>query len=185
MLRRNLNAREPTLTRSLGAMRVVPATSGGLAAGVIGTLAMDLLLYARYKRGGGAGGFLAWESASGLSSWDDASAPARVGKLLFETFTHRELPATRARLTTNLMHWGYGVQWGALFGLAIGCSERVRPWHGPLLGGLVWLASYAVLPIGGFYKPIWKYDLETLWADLRAHLVYGVGVAATFWKFAR
>ena len=48
-------------------------------------------------------------------------------------------------------------------------------------GMLVWLASYLSLPIAGFDKPIWSYDLKTLWDDLSAHLVYGVGVAATFW----
>jgi uncharacterized membrane protein YagU involved in acid resistance len=51
-----------------------------------------------------------------------------------------------------------------------------------LFGLLVWLASYVSLPIAGFYKPIWQYDLKTLLDDLSAHVVYGVGVAGTFWK---
>jgi hypothetical protein len=157
----------------------------GLTAGAVGTLAMDMVWFVRYKRGGGESTFADWELASGLQSWDAASAPARVGKLLFETVTHTELPASQARLTTNLMHWGYGVQWGAVFGLAVGSSSRLRPWQGPLFGALVWLASYVSLPIAGFYKPIWSYDLKTLWDDLSAHLVYGVGVAATFWAACR
>ena len=47
----------------------------GLLAGAVGTLAMDLVWFVRYKRGGGESGFAAWELASGLDSWDDASAP--------------------------------------------------------------------------------------------------------------
>jgi len=61
-------------------------------------------------------------------------------------------------------------------GLSVGSVCQVRLRHGPLLGGMVWLASYITLPIAGVYKPIWSYDLKTLWDDLSAHLVYGVGV---------
>src|SRR6266567_5641033 len=166
-------------------MTSLRAALGGLAAGGVGTLAMDLDWFARYKRGGGSSNFFTWEFAVGLKSWEAASAPARVGKLLYETFTHRELPDSQASLTTNLMHWAYGVQWGAVFGLALGSSRDVRWWHGPLLGALVWLASYVTLPIAGFYKPIWSYDLKTLWDDFSAHLVYGIGVAAASWRTCR
>lgn len=156
----------------------------GLVAGAVGTLAMDLVWYARYKPGGGTSNFIDWEFAVGLDSWDNASAPAKVGKLLYETFAHRELPASHAALTTNIMHWGYGSQWGVVLALALGCSARVRPrnlWLAPLFGLLVWLASYVSLPVAGFYKPIWAYDLKTLWDDLSAHLVYGsAAVAALF-----
>jgi len=157
----------------------------GLAAGAAGTLAMDLVWFVRYKRGGGESSFPSWEIASNLESWDDAPAPARVGKLLCETLTGTELPVARAALTTNVMHWSYGVQWGAVLGVAIGSGSRLRPWQAPVFGALVWLASYVSLPIAGVYKPIWGYDLKTLWEDLSAHLVYGIGVAATFWTTCR
>jgi uncharacterized membrane protein YagU involved in acid resistance len=99
---------------------------------------------------------------------------------LYETITQRELPASYAALTNNLMHWLYGVGWGGLFGLSVGsvCAARLR--QGPLLGALVWLASYVSMPIAGFYKPIWSYDLKTLWDDLSAHLVYGSATAVAF-----
>jgi Protein of unknown function (DUF1440) len=166
-------------------MALVRAAVCGLVAAAVGTLAMDLVWFARYKRGGGKSDFLAWEFAAGLDAWDNASAPARVGKLLYETATKRELHANRARLTTNVMHWFYGVQWGAVFGMAIGCSRRLRLIQGPLFGVLVWLAGYVALPIAGFYKPIWSYDLKTLLDDMSAHLVYGVSVAAAFWATCR
>jgi hypothetical protein len=157
----------------------------GVVAGVAGTLSLDLLWYLRYRRGGGDSNFTSWEFASGITSWDETSAPAKVGKLLFETTLHKELPASEASLTTNVMHWAYGLTWGAVFGIAVGSRTHVRPWQGPLLGLLVWLASYVTLPIAGFYKPIWSYDLKTLWDDLSAHLVYGAGVAAAFWAACR
>jgi hypothetical protein len=153
----------------------------GLVAGGVGTLAMDLVWFARYKRSGGKADFLRWETAIDLKSWDDAPAPAKVGKLLYESITHRELPDGYAVLTTNLMHWGYGSQWGLLFALSVGSPARMRPLQAPLLGALVWLASYVSLPVAGFYKPIWSYSPETLWEDLSAHLVYGTATATTFW----
>jgi hypothetical protein len=157
----------------------------GLVAGAVGTLVMDLVWFGRYKRAGGTGHFFNWEFAVGLDSWDAASAPAKVGRLLYETATRQDLPATRAALTTNIMHWAYGSQWGVVFATAIGASRYVRPWHGPLLGALVWLASYAVLPIAGFYKPIWSYDPKTLWQDLSAHLAYGSATVAAYWIIDR
>jgi hypothetical protein len=163
-------------------MSVVRALACGVLAGAGGTLAMDALWFVRYRRGGGQSDPWTWESAAGLNSWDDASAPAKVGKLLYESARRQPLPASRARLTTNLMHWAYGLQWGVVFSLAIGSRRHLRPWQGPLLGGLVWLSSYLALPIAGVYQPIWRYSPKTLWQDLSAHLVYGTTVAAAFWK---
>jgi hypothetical protein len=40
--------------------------------------------------------------------------------------------------------------------------------------------SYVILPAAGVYRPIWEYDLRTLWQDFSAHLVYGLGTAAAF-----
>lgn len=161
--------------------RFVRSALTGLIAGAIGTAAMDLLWYARYRRGGGQSDFVEWEFASYAESWDKAPAPAQVGKLVYEGFTGRQLGLDREPLTNNVMHWAYAMQWGALFGTAVGSSQRMRLWQAPLLGTLVWLASYTVLPLPGIYKPIWEYDPKTLWDDLSAHLVYGT-TTATFWR---
>jgi hypothetical protein len=157
----------------------------GAAAGAIATLAMDLVLYRRYRRGDGDADFLKWETAEGLDSWDNASAPARVGKLFYEVATGQELLPSEARLATNVMHWGYGIQWGVLFAVAIGCPRRMRRLQGALFGLLVWLASYVSLPIAGFYEPIWSYGAKTLWDDLYPHLVYGATTASVFRRFCR
>ena len=62
-----------------------------------------------------------------------------------------------------------------------GCSPgRAGPtcWYGLPFGAAVWAGGYVVLPLLGVYKPIWKYDLETLEKDLSAHLVFGTATAA-------
>jgi Protein of unknown function (DUF1440) len=145
----------------------------GAIAGVAGTLAMDLLWYRRARRAGSETGFLDWEFAAGLEGWDDAPAPAQVGRKLARVVLRRELPGERARLVTNVMHWSYGAAWGAGFGLL---ADRIPavPWRGVAFGLTVWSSDYVTLPLAGVYQPIWKYDAKTLAKDASAHAVYGV-----------
>jgi hypothetical protein len=81
----------------------------GIVAGAIGTAAMDMFLFSRYRRGGGERGLVEWESSAGMTSWEDAPAPAHVGKRIVEGLFDLRLPPTRARLVNNVMHWGYGI----------------------------------------------------------------------------
>ena len=154
------------------------AAARGVAAAALGTLAMDLFLYRRHRRGGGESGFGAWESSAGLENWEDAPAPAKVGKRFVETVTRRELSPRWARSINNLTHWGYGVSAGAPFGVVAQAagSEKLR--YGIPFGAGVWASGYVTLPLLGVYRPIWEYDLDTLAKDLGAHLVYGVATAA-------
>ena len=156
------------------------AAARGVAASALGTLAMDLFLYRRYKRGGGERGFGAWESSTGLASWDDAPAPAKVGKRMVETVTRRELSPRWARTINNLTHWGYGISAGAPFGVAASALGSTKLRYGLPFGAGVWASGYVTLPLLGVYRPIWEYDLETLGKDLGAHLVYGIGTAPAF-----
>ena len=48
------------------------AVGRGLVAGAVGTLAMDVVLSARYRRGGGKRDFPTWEFSADISSWDEA-----------------------------------------------------------------------------------------------------------------
>ena len=157
------------------------AVGRGLAAGAAGTLAMDLLLYARYRRGGGKQHLFAWEFSSGLSSWDEAPVPGQVGKRLFEGLFQKKLPPQRAELVSNVTHWAYGMLNGALYGIAAESLGQPRTCYGLPFGAGVWAVDYAVLPAAGLYKPIQDYDRETLAKDLTAHLVYGTTTAAAEW----
>jgi hypothetical protein len=156
------------------------AIARGLAAGAAGTLAMDLLWFARYRRGGGDGGFAAWELSAGLDGWERAPAPAQVGRRLVEGLFDLELPSRRAQLVNNVTHWAYGMLGGAQYGVVEGSIERPRVRHGLPFGAGVWAAGYVVLPAAKLYEPIWKYDRKALADDLSAHLVYGLGTAAAF-----
>jgi hypothetical protein len=137
------------------------ALARGAVAGVVGIAAMDLVQFARCRRGGGNDRLLAWEFSAGLKDWEQAPAPAQIGK----------------RVVDNLMHWGYGIAWGGLFGLVAGSLRAPKVHHGLALGTTVWSASYVLLPLAGLYRPIWEYDTKVLAKDLGDHLVYGVSAA--------
>jgi hypothetical protein len=129
-----------------GAMTPVGAVVRGLTAAAVGTLALDLLLFARYKHGGGKSGFRDWELSTEVESWDRAPAPAHVGKRLVEGLFQRELPDRRAALVNNITHWGYGVLNGATYGLLAGSARSPRIWFGIPFGAGVWGSGYVVLP---------------------------------------
>jgi hypothetical protein len=160
-------------------MTPLGAVIRGVIAGAVGTAAMDGFLYARHRLGGGTQDPLTWE-LGGPSDWESVSAPAQVGRRLVEGFTQRPLDARWARLTNNVMHWGYGAAWGAMLGLVGGSLPRVRLACGPVLGAAVWGSGYVVLPVAGLYQPLWRYPLGALAPDLAAHLVYGTTATATF-----
>ncbi|MGH3947134.1 MAG: hypothetical protein ACRDSI_19180 [Pseudonocardiaceae bacterium] len=152
----------------------------GAAAGAVGTVAMDLLWFSRYRRNGGDGGFIDWEFSAGLSSWDEAPAPAEFGRRLIRGLLQRELPPERARFVNNIVHWATGIGWSTAFGLVSGSFPARRTGRGLILGSGVWVQSYVVLVPAKLYKPMWEYDAETLWKDLSAHLVYGLVTATVF-----
>ena len=158
----------------------VSAVVRGLLAGAIGTAVMDALLFARYRRGGGETRFADWEFSAGLDRWEDAPAPAHVGKRLVEGLFAIQLPPQRARLVNNVTHWGFGILSGAGYGLVAGSLPSPRIGYGLPFGASVWAGGYVVLPAAKLYEPIWKYDVKTLANDLSAHLVYGLATGAAY-----
>jgi hypothetical protein len=144
----------------------------GVVAGVAGCLAMDAVLYSRYRADGGASSFEEWEFRSVQTGFDDAPAPAKVGRLIAER-AHVHVADRFAGATNNVVHWATGISWGVF-----ASTLRLVPGVGPLKGGLVagvsaWGTSYIVLSKLKIYKPITEYDAKTLWKDLSAHLVFG------------
>jgi Protein of unknown function (DUF1440) len=152
----------------------------GALAGIAGTAAMDLLLFARYKRGGGSDTFGDWEFSAGVDTWDQAPAPAQVGRRLVEGLFQRPLPDRRAALVNNITHWGYGAFAGVQYGIAAASLPEARVVYGLPFGAGVWATGYVVLPAAGLYKPIWEYDAKTLAKDLSAHLLFGFTTASVF-----
>jgi hypothetical protein len=168
-----------------GTLTPVGAIARGLAAGTIGTAAMDAFLFARYRRDGGETRFSDWELSKGITTWEDAPAPAQVGKRLFEGLFQTKLPATRVPLVNNVMHWGYGIANAAQYGIVAGSLPEPRIRYGAPFGATVWASSYVILPLAKLYEPIWKYDVKTLANDLSAHLVYGLATATAFRLLSR
>ena len=161
-------------------MRLLRNLGAGALAGAIGTAAMDLLLYERYRRDGGKVTLERWEFARDVMSWDQASAPGQLGRKALRFATGHEPPDEWARATTNIVHWATGVGWGVQYGALASTTSR-HPWaRGLALGPVAWLSGYVVLPLAKVYKPIWDYDARTLREDLSAHIVYGAVVSAAF-----
>jgi hypothetical protein len=159
----------------------VGAVWRGVLAGAVGTTAMDLLWFYRYKRGGGESGFLDWELSTEPSSWESAPAPAQIGRRLIEAVFDRQVPVERAALVNDVMHWSYGLFWGAGYGILAGsvaAPPRLRA--GVAFGSGVWAGDYIILPLAKVYRPIWEYDAKTLVDDLTAHLVFGAATATAF-----
>jgi Protein of unknown function (DUF1440) len=166
-------------------MTPVGAIARGLVAGAAGTAAMDTFLFARYRRDGGDSTAKDWESSAGVTSWEDAPAPAHVGKRLVEGLFKIELLPSRARLVNNVMHWAYGILNGAQFGIVAESLPKPRIRYGLPFGATVWASDYVILPAAKLYKPIWEYDAKTLANDLSAHLVYGLGTATALQLLTR
>jgi hypothetical protein len=144
----------------------------GFAAGVAGCVAMDAVLYARYRADDGGSSFVVWEFRSVPAGFDDAPAPAQVGRLLAER-AHVHVADRFAGATNNVVHWATGITWG-LFASGLRLLPRIGPMKGGLLAGVsAWATSYIVLSKLKIYKPITEYDAKTLWRDLSAHLVFG------------
>ena len=152
----------------------------GVESSAVGTLAMDTLLYRRYRGGGRQGPPssrgsppTAWRA--GTTHRHRHSSPSGCSRRV----TKREVPPRYARILNNVMHWGSGSPPAR----PTDCSSgRAGPsvWYGLPFGAAVWAGGYVVLPLLGVYQPIWKYDLKTLEKDLSAHLVFGTATAATF-----
>jgi hypothetical protein len=161
-------------------MSIAGSAIRGIAASAPGTLAMDASLYRRYRHDGGDAAFPGWESSEGLTSWENAPAPALVSKKLLEGVLEHDVSPRYARVLNNATHWGFGLAAGAAYGLLLGSRRTPKVWYGLPFGAAVWASGYVVLPQLGVYEQIWKYDLKTLARDLSAHLVFGVATAAAF-----
>jgi uncharacterized membrane protein YagU involved in acid resistance len=161
------------------------AVARGALAGIAGTAVMTgwQLLAAKLRAPG--------EKDTGAQDdppqdpWDAASAPAKVAKRIGEGVFQREVSPDLIPLLTNVMHWGYGTGWGAVYGIAAGGRQVGTVRAGAAFGTAVWASSYAQLVPMGLYEPPWKYPPAELALDLSYHVVYGLGAAAAFRVLAR
>lgn len=98
-----------------------------------------------------------------------------------------ELPDRRTRALGGwVVHYGYGVVWGAAFALAArSLGRKPRLATGVAFGALLWLVSDELLvPLFGFSRAPWRYPASSHVKGLASHLVYGVATEAA-WRAAR
>lgn len=158
-------------------MSMLSRTINGVVAGAVGTVAMDLLWYRRYRQDGGDADFRSWEFATSTSSFEEAGAPGKVAQKI-ATAVGEELPQESAGTATNVMHWLTGAGYG--IGHALLHHRRGVLLGGALTGLAAFGNSYAGLGALGIYKPIWQYDGDTLQKDLGAHLVFGAATVLAY-----
>ena len=152
---------------------LVGAVTGGL-----GTLVMDALQYRRYRAGGGDQRFGQWESASTVTSFQDAPAPAEVGRRVADHFG-QPLPDQWAAATNNIVHWATGISWGVTAATLarIGLVGAVPA--GVVAAAGAFATAYVVLGLAAIYEPIWRYDRTTLINDATAHGVFGLATGTS------
>ncbi len=111
-----------------------------------------------------------------LRGREASSTPARAaGKVLgVEPTGEKE----KARFS-NLVHWGYGTQWGAVRGL-IGAAGL----HGPAAAAAhfatVWGTELVMLPSLGVASPPWQWGAKELAIDAFHHAVYATGTSVAY-----
>jgi uncharacterized membrane protein YagU involved in acid resistance len=153
----------------------------GLAAGVVGTDLMTAWQELSTKLQSQATTDAPEPEPQPEDPWEQASAPAKVAKRVGEGVFHKNVSPELIPLLSNVMHWGYGTGWGAVYGITAPSARRSPGLRaGMAFGTAVWLMSYVQLVPMGLYEPPWKYPPKDLALDLSYHLVYGGAVASAY-----
>lgn len=85
------------------------------------------------------------------------------------------LPAKRSSLAGEVVHYGFGTFWGAVFGAFASRWKPLPPGAGVALGILLWLSvDEAALPALGLSGKPGDYPRETHLRGLAGHVLYGV-----------
>jgi len=158
------------------------AVARGIVAGVVGTGFMTLAQTLPAKLQSSNGGSQDEQSRQQQGEqdpWEQAPAPAKVAKRISEGVFEHEVSPERIPLLTHATHWGYGMGWGAVYGIMQGSAQAAPLRHGLLFGTAVWAMSYVQLVPMGFYELPWKYAPKDIAMEVGYHLAYGVGVAST------
>jgi hypothetical protein len=153
------------------------AMAGGVVAGAVGTLAMDLVWFRRSRTAGSDASFGEFEFSGATTSFDDAGGPAEVGQTAAEA-VGAEIPEKYAGRTTDVVHWLTGSGW-AVGGSVLAALTGIPVFAAGLASGAASFAgAYTILPTLGIYDPIWEYEGKTLWKDATAHATYGAATGA-------
>lgn len=160
-----LRAVVPTMS-TVSMLETASASVGkGMLAGLAGTAAMTISSSAEARlRGRGA-----------------STAPAHAAGAVLGVQPRD--PSGEQRFNT-LVHWGYGISWGAVRGL-LGAAGL----HGPAAAAAhltaVWAGEQVVLPATDSSPPAWRWGAKEIGVDLLHHLVYAAVTGAVYDRLDR
>jgi len=85
------------------------------------------------------------------------------------------IPPRRRTLSGEVVHYGFGTFWGAVFGALASRWRPLPPGAGAALGVLLWLSmDEGALPALGLTGKPTEYPRESHFRGLASHLLYGV-----------
>jgi len=136
----------------------------GLVSGLIGTIAMT------------TGQYVEIAINKRKSSFTPALIISKVFRFDLEKFDIQ----AKVRLN-NLVHWSYGILWGAILAIiAYFFFELSLLWTAVLYFIVFWIQALIVIPLYGIAPPVWKWEAKWIGIDALHHFVYAIVAAGSF-----
>jgi putative membrane protein len=151
--------------------------AAGMAAGLVGTLAMTGFMGLWNKTGDLVGGDLEERSRRQQQEQRGEEEPSteKVAADLSQTVFHKRLDAATTKAVGNAVHYGFGSAVGALYGVLSELYPSLSAGHGTVYGTTVWLgADQLALPALGYAPGINERPVNEHIYGAAAHAVYGV-----------
>lgn len=135
------------------------AIGRGMVAGVVGTAAMTLSSTVEAKVSGRGSSTTPADAAGKVAGVE----PTDQGEARFN----------------SLVHWGYGIGWGAVRGL-IGLIGLRGPTATAAHLGAVWGTEQMLLPALDVGAPVWTYGAQAVGTDVLHHTVYAAATGLAY-----
>jgi hypothetical protein len=110
----------------------------------------------------------------------DETATGALGRLLYQRFTGRQPQTETKELLSQLIHWGYGILQGGLYGAIYTPDAGADPTDGLIYASGLWLfGDELAVPLLGLQGGPTAVPPEQHLNRWGAHLAYGMGTAMT------
>jgi putative membrane protein len=155
-----------------------PDVLKGAAAGLLGGIAATWVMTQFQEKMGELMGDENGEQEEGREQEkadDDEPATAKAADAVAGAVLNRSLDEDEKAVGGNVMHYGFGMAMGGLYGALAEVAPQARAFRGAGYGTALWLAADEVaVPALGLADPPTEQPLRTHFYGLAAHLVYGV-----------
>jgi putative membrane protein len=106
---------------------------------------------------------------------EDDDATERLANIVSENVFQHELTKDEKSVAGTVIHYGFGVTSGALYGTLAELAPGVTTGAGMPFGAVIWLtADEGLVPLLGLSKPPTEYPPSVHAYSLASHLVYGL-----------